>query len=91
MQEKNIQGHLVAGLVVIIWGTTFVNSKVLLNRGISPDEIFLYGMLTILPVSVTLIVASIVLGETITPMAVGGVILLILGMVLAQRKQRLQT
>lgn len=41
MLEKNIQGHLVAVLVVIIWGTTFVNSKVLLNRGISPDEIFL--------------------------------------------------
>lgn len=40
---------------------------------------------------VTLIVAAIVLGETITPMAVGGVLLLIGGMVMAQRKQRLQT
>lgn len=64
MQEKNIQGHLVAVLVVIIWATNYVYFQS----------------------SVTLIVASIFLEETITPMAVGGVLLLIFGMVLAQRK-----
>lgn len=34
-------GHLVAIFVIIVWGTTFVSSKVLLNNGLAPDEIFL--------------------------------------------------
>ena len=33
--------HLVALLVVLIWGTTFVSSKVLLNSGLLPADIFL--------------------------------------------------
>lgn len=33
--------HLVAILVVFIWGTTFVSSKVLLNAGMHPADIFL--------------------------------------------------
>jgi len=33
--------HLIAILVVLIWGTTFVSSKVLLNAGMQPAEIFL--------------------------------------------------
>lgn len=37
----NWLGHIVAILVITVWGTTFVSSKVLLNHGISPDEIFL--------------------------------------------------
>ena len=37
----NWLGHIVAILVITVWGTTFVSSKVLLNYGISPDEIFL--------------------------------------------------
>lgn len=37
----DIKGHIVAMSVVVVWGTTFVNSKVLLNNDISPDEIFL--------------------------------------------------
>lgn len=32
--------HLVALLVVLIWGTTFVSSKVLLNSGLLPADIF---------------------------------------------------
>ena len=35
------QGHLVALLVMAIWGTTFVSSKVLLMHGMHPAEIFL--------------------------------------------------
>ncbi len=38
---ENWLGHIVAILVITVWGTTFVSSKVLLNYGISPDEIFL--------------------------------------------------
>lgn len=29
-------------MVISFWGTTFVSSKVLLNQGLTPDEIFLY-------------------------------------------------
>ena len=34
--------HLVALLVVMVWGNTFVCSKVLLNAGLMPADIFLY-------------------------------------------------
>lgn len=37
---KNILGHLGALFVVTIWGTTFVSSKVLLNSGLMPADIF---------------------------------------------------
>lgn len=39
---KRIYGHIVAVIVVAIWGTTFVSSKVLLNSGLMPADIFLY-------------------------------------------------
>lgn len=35
-------GHFVAIMVISFWGTTFVSSKVLLNQGLPPDEIFLF-------------------------------------------------
>lgn len=38
---RRLSGHLVALLVVCIWGTTFVSSKVLLNAGLMPADIFL--------------------------------------------------
>lgn len=38
---KSIYGHISAIIVVCIWGTTFVSSKVLLNAGLVPAEIFL--------------------------------------------------
>lgn len=37
---NNIIGHLAALLVVTVWGTTFVSSKVLLNSGLMPADIF---------------------------------------------------
>lgn len=37
---KNLYGHIGALLVTIVWGTTFISSKVLLNNGLMPDEIF---------------------------------------------------
>jgi len=37
---KRLSGHLCALLVVTIWGTTFVSSKVLLNAGLRPADIF---------------------------------------------------
>lgn len=37
---KNIYGHIGALLVTIVWGATFVSSKILLNNGLTPDEIF---------------------------------------------------
>lgn len=105
-------GHIAALFVVFIWGTTFVSSKVLLNEGLSPDEIFfcrgiiasfvgfvlwnwvLSQIDTIkatnyvyLQSFITLVVAAIILGESITLMAVAGMIILITGMVLAQKEK----
>lgn len=34
--------HLIAILTVIVWGVTFVSTKILINQGLSPVEIFLY-------------------------------------------------
>lgn len=39
---KSIYGHLGAIFVVCLWGTTFVSSKVLLNSGLMPADIFLF-------------------------------------------------
>ena len=34
--------HLIALLIVIVWGTTFVSTKILLFNGLSPKDIFIY-------------------------------------------------
>lgn len=39
---KDLYGHFGAVLVVTLWGTTFVSSKVLLNSGLMPADIFLF-------------------------------------------------
>jgi len=39
---KNGWYHLMAFIVMTIWGVTFVSSKVLLNAGLSPEAIFFY-------------------------------------------------
>ncbi len=40
-QKQIIMNYLIAILVVCVWGTTFVSSKVLLQAGMTPAEIFL--------------------------------------------------
>ena len=40
MRNTNISGHAGALAVVTLWGTTFVSSKVLLNAGLMPADIF---------------------------------------------------
>lgn len=42
LKENNILYHGIAILTVIIWGTTFVSTKILINTGLTPVEIFLY-------------------------------------------------
>ncbi|MDR1526890.1 MAG: DMT family transporter [Dysgonamonadaceae bacterium] len=37
--------HVIAILCVLIWGTTFVSTKVLLNNGLNPSSIFFYRFL----------------------------------------------
>jgi drug/metabolite transporter (DMT)-like permease len=37
--------HLIAILCVLMWGTTFVSSKVLLNNGLQPSSIFFFRFL----------------------------------------------
>lgn len=42
---NNILAYATAFFVVAIWGTTFVQTKVLINAGLRPEEIFLYRFL----------------------------------------------
>mgnify|MGYP000906742058 CR=1 FL=1 len=40
--SKTYGGHLMAIITVIIWGTTFVSTKVLINNSLTPVEILIY-------------------------------------------------
>ena len=42
---KNYIYHLIAILTVGIWGLTFISTKVLIEHGLSPQEIFLLRFL----------------------------------------------
>jgi drug/metabolite transporter (DMT)-like permease len=42
---KDAGFHIVAFLVVAVWGTTFISTKVLLSKGLSPENIFFYRFL----------------------------------------------
>ena len=37
--------HMLALFTVIIWGTTFISTEILINNGLTPTEIFLYRFL----------------------------------------------
>lgn len=41
-KNRKILFHIITALVVIIWGTTFVSTKVLLQHGLGPMEIMFY-------------------------------------------------
>ncbi len=45
MKNKNLLYHALALVTVVIWGTTFVSTKILIRTGLSPVEIFLYRFL----------------------------------------------
>ena len=42
---KNAKYHLIALLVIVVWGTTFVATKVLLYNGLTPRDIFFFRFL----------------------------------------------
>ena len=42
---KHIFYHLTAVMVVVVWGMTFISTKVLIVHGLSPQEIFLFRFL----------------------------------------------
>ena len=42
---KHIFYHLAAVMVVVVWGMTFISTKVLIVHGLSPQEIFLFRFL----------------------------------------------
>ncbi len=42
---KEYKYHLIVLITVIIWGTTFISTKVLIHNGLSPTEIFLFRFL----------------------------------------------
>lgn len=42
---KRYRYHLMAIFCIVVWGTTFVSTKVLIGYGLSPVEIFLYRFL----------------------------------------------
>ena len=52
---SNLLAYATAFFVVAIWGTTFVQTKVLINAGLNPEEIFLYrfvlSYLLIIPIA----------------------------------------
>ncbi len=54
-KNKTVLFHILTCGVAVIWGTTFVSTKVLINNGLSPHDIFFYRFLlayiTILPFS----------------------------------------
>ncbi len=45
LKSKTYWFHLLAILTVVVWGTTFVSTKVLINSGFSPTEILIYRFL----------------------------------------------
>ena len=45
MKLKHGYYHLIAILTVAIWGLTFIATKVLINHGLTPQEIFFYRFL----------------------------------------------
>ena len=45
LKSKTIFYHLLAAITVIIWGVTFVSTKILINKGLSSVEIFFYRFL----------------------------------------------
>ena len=45
LKNKTLFCHLLAAITIIIWGTTYVSTKILINRGLSAVEIFLYRFL----------------------------------------------
>ena len=46
MNEKNLRPgfivYVTAFIIVVLWGCTFVQTKILINAGLRPDEIFLF-------------------------------------------------
>lgn len=40
--KRKIYYHILALMIVVVWGTTFVSTKLLLETGLSPQEIFFY-------------------------------------------------
>ena len=45
MQNKNGAYHLMALAAVVLWGTTFVSTKKLLEAGVTPADIMFYRFL----------------------------------------------
>jgi drug/metabolite transporter (DMT)-like permease len=41
----DVKYHLMAVFCILVWGTTFVSTKILLNHGLSPTAIFFYRFL----------------------------------------------
>ena len=42
MAKGKLKYHLLALMVVLFWGVSFINTKVLLGRGMTPTEIYVY-------------------------------------------------
>jgi drug/metabolite transporter (DMT)-like permease len=45
LRSSKLFAHIVAFITVAIWGTTFVSTKVLINNGLTPAQIFMYRFL----------------------------------------------
>ena len=68
---SNLKYHLVAFVVVAIWGSTFVFTKMLLQAGLSPAQIFTFRFI----IAYILLLAFTFLRDKVTssPPKLGGV------------------
>jgi drug/metabolite transporter (DMT)-like permease len=53
VKSKNFFGHLLALITIVIWGTTFVSTKVLLKE-FSPSEIMIIRLIIALVIMVVI-------------------------------------
>ena len=84
MKNEKIMGHLAAVVCVLIWGTTFISTKILL-RGFGSVETSIYIYLT--PI-VTLAASALILQEPVTGLMMAGTILTLAGLLISEIKPK---
>lgn len=82
MVTEKRTGHLAALLTILIWGTTFISTKILHAvkvLGAGKTSIYIY----MVPV-ITVITSMLVLKETVTFLSITGTVLAVVGLFLSE-------
>jgi drug/metabolite transporter (DMT)-like permease len=45
MEEKKNRYHVIAFVIILVWGVTFISTKTLLFKGLTPEDLFFYRFL----------------------------------------------